>query len=117
MISASDYDRMIIRSPHARSFLHAALLNHTLLFVGHDLRNPDFQLVLRELSLMFENYVPQHYALIPNAGDVAAEHLLRRLNVQPLSYNPAGGHAEAVEVLETLQRLSPFEQPRLAVAS
>ncbi|HEU4559145.1 MAG TPA: SIR2 family protein [Longimicrobium sp.] len=117
VISASDYDRMIIRSPHARSFLHAALLNHTLLFVGYSLRDPDFQLVLRELSPMYGDYLPRHYALIPNAGDFTAEHLLRRLNVQALSYDPAGGHAEAIEVLEALQRLSPYEHPRLAVAS
>jgi hypothetical protein len=114
--SASDYDQMILRSPHSRSFLHAALLNHTLLFVGYSLRDPDFHLVLRELSLMFENYVPKHYALVPNAGDFAAEHLLRRMNIQALPYNPANDHAEAVEALETVQQIAPYEQPQLVAA-
>ena len=67
VLTASDYDRMILFSPHSRSFLHGAMLNYTLLFVGYSLSDPDFQkvLVLRELSLMFQNRVPKHYALDP----------------------------------------------------
>lgn len=116
VLSASDYDRMILHSPHARSFLQAALLNYTLLFVGYSLRDPDFHLVLRELSLIFENFVPRHFALIAGAGDFAAEHLMRRLNIQALPYDPAGGHREVVEVLETLQEMVPFHEPRFAAA-
>lgn len=114
VLSASDYDRMILRSPHARSFLQAALLNYTLLFVGYSLRDPDFQLVLRELSLIFENYVPRHFALVPNAGDFTAEHLMRRMNVEAIPYDPADGHREAVDALAALHRLAPFHEPRLA---
>ncbi|HEX2202824.1 MAG TPA: SIR2 family protein [Longimicrobium sp.] len=116
VLSASDYDRMILRSPHARSFLQAALLNYTLLFVGYSLRDPDFHLVLRELSLIFENYVPRHFALLANAGDFAAEHLMRRLNIQAIPYDPAGGHREVADVLETLRELAPFHEPRFAAA-
>jgi hypothetical protein len=117
VLTASDYDRMILFSPHSRSFLHGAMLNYTLLFVGYSLSDPDFQLVLRELSLMFENYVPKHFALVPNGGDFAQEHLLRRLNVQAMSYDPADGHREAVDVLEELQAIAPFPPRVMAVAS
>jgi hypothetical protein len=117
ILTASDYDRMILFSPHARSFLHGAMLNHTLLFVGYSLSDPDFQLILRELSLMFQNHVPKHYALIPNCGDFVEEHLFRRLNVQALSYDPADGHREAVEFLERLQKAAPFRSRALAAAN
>lgn len=117
VLTASDYDRMILFSPHSRSFLHGAMLNYTLLFVGYSLSDPDFQLVLRELSLMFQNYVPKHFALIPNGGDFAEEHLLRRLNVQAIAYDPADGHRQAVEFLEELQAIAPFPARAMAVAS
>jgi len=117
VLTASDYDRMILFSPHSRSFLHGAMLNYTLLFVGYSLSDPDFQLVLRELSLMFQNYVPKHFALVPNGGDFAEEHLLRRLNVQAIGYDPADGHREAVDVLEELQAIAPFPPRVMAAAS
>jgi hypothetical protein len=117
VLTASDYDRMILFSPHSRSFLHGAMLNYTLLFVGYSLSDPDFQLVLRELSLMFQNHVPKHYALVPNGGDFAKEHLLRRLNVQAIGYDPADGHREAVDVLEELQAIAPFPPRAMAAAS
>jgi hypothetical protein len=117
VLSASDYDRMILTSPHARSFLQAALLNYTLLFVGYSLSDPDFQLMLRELALIFENHVPRHYALVANAGDFTSEHLLRRLNVEAIPYDPADGHREVLEVLEAMQRLAPFHWPELAATA
>ncbi len=116
VLTASDYDEMILFSPHTRSFLHGAMLNYTLLFVGYSLSDPDFQLVLRELSLMFQNRVPKHYALIPNCGDFAKEHLLRRLNVEAISYDPADGHREAANVLAELQAIAPFP-PRARAAA
>lgn len=117
VIAASDYDRMILFSPHTRSFLHGAMLNYTLLFVGYSLSDPDFQLVLRELSLMFQHRVPKHYALIPNCGDFAKEHLLRRLNVQAIGYDPADDHREAADFLAEIQAIAPFPPRALAKAS
>jgi len=114
ILTASDYDRMILFSPHTRSFLHGAMLNYTLLFVGYSLSDPDFQLVLRELSLMFQHRVPKHYALIPNCGDFAGEHLLRRLNVQAISYYPADDHREAADFLAELQALAPYRSRAMA---
>lgn len=117
VMTASDYDRMILYSPHARSFLHGALLNNCLLFVGYSLSDPDFQLILRELALMFENYVPEHFALLPEGGDVAADQLLRRMNIHTLPYDPADGHREAVEILEQIREIAPFHAQPLRAAS
>ncbi len=107
VLSTRDYDRMILRNPHVRSFLFGAFLNHTLLFVGYSLSDPDFNLLLRELTLMFENYVPRHFALLPNTGAFEREHLLARLNIHTIPYDPADGHAEAAEVLRRLRDLAP----------
>lgn len=114
VLTASDYDQMILFSPHTRSFLHGAMLNYTLLFVGYSLSDPDFQLVLRELSLMFQHRVPKHYALIPNCGDFAKEHLLRRLNVQAIGYDPADDHREAADFLAELQAIAPYRSRAMA---
>ena len=56
VLTSQDYDRLILRSPHVRSFLQAVFLNYTVFFVGYSLRDQDFQLVLRELALVFEGY-------------------------------------------------------------
>lgn len=117
ILTASDYDQMILFNPHTRSFLHGAMLNYTLLFVGYSLSDPDFQLVLRELSLMFQHHVPKHYALIPNCGDFTKEHLLRRLNVQAIGYDPADDHREAADFLAEIQAIAPFPPRALAKAS
>src|SRR5262249_44284542 len=63
VLTSGDYDRLILLNPHVRAFLQAIFLNYTLLFVGYSIRDPDFQLVLRELTLIFEGYTPTHYAL------------------------------------------------------
>ena len=52
-----------------------------------------------------------------NAGDFAAEHLLRRLNVEAIPYDPAEGHHEVLEALEEMQRLAPFHWPQLAATA
>lgn len=107
VLSERDYDRMILRNPHVRSFLFGAVLNHTLLFVGYSLSDPDFNLLLRELTLMFENYVPAHYALLPDTGEFEREHLLRRMNIHVIPYQPADNHREVAEVLRRLHDLAP----------
>jgi hypothetical protein len=107
VLSERDYDRMILRNPHVRSFLFGAVLSHTLLFVGYSLSDPDFNLLLRELTLMFENYVPRHFALLPNSGAFDREHLLARMNIQVIPYDPANDHAQVAQVLRTLHDLAP----------
>src|SRR5207247_3282143 len=42
VLTTRDYDRLILRSPHVRSFLQAIFLNYTLLFIGYSLRDPAF---------------------------------------------------------------------------
>ncbi|MGH8475710.1 MAG: SIR2 family protein [Methylococcales bacterium] len=117
VLTSRDYDRLILRSPHVRSFLQAVFLNYTLLFVGYSLRDPDFQLVLRELTLIFENYIPTHYALIPNAAEFTVEHLLKRMNIQTIPYSPEKNHQEAVEILEVLCKETPFVTESLTISS
>jgi SIR2-like domain len=117
VLTSRDYDRLILRSPHARSFLQAVFLNYTMLFVGYSLRDPDFQLVLRELTLIFENYIPTHYALIPNAAEFTVEHLLARMNIQTIPYSPENNHQEAVTILEHLQQEAPYQPPAAEVST
>ena len=111
VLTTRDYDRLILRSPHVRSFLQAIFLNYALLFTGYSMRDPDFQPVLRELTLIFENYVPTHYALISNAAEFTVEHLLTRMNIHTIPYNSADGHKEVIEFLELLHAEAPYNVP------
>jgi len=114
VLTDRDYDQLLLRSPHVRALLFAVFLNYKLLFVGYGLRDPDFNLILRELTLLFENYVPAHYALVANAGAFESEHLLDRMNIQVIGYDPADDHRAVVEVLRQLHDAAPAP---LAVAA
>jgi hypothetical protein len=114
ILTARDYDHMLLRSPHVRALLFGVFLNYKLLFVGYSLRDPDFNLILRELTLLFENYVPAHYALVPNPGTFESDHLLKRMNIELIGYDPADDHHAVLEVLQQLQDIAPA--PLLAAA-
>jgi hypothetical protein len=107
VLTTQDYDRLIMRSPHVRVFLQAVFLNYTLLFVGYSVRDPDFQLLLRELNVIFQGYTPTHFALLPAASEFTSEYM-RRLNIQAIPYDPRDGHGEVVDFLEKVQRVAPF---------
>ncbi len=107
VLSASDYDRLILRSPHVRSFLQAVFISNTLLFVGYSLRDPDFRLVLKELNLIFQGYLPRHFALLASPGAFEMDHLLRQMHVQAIPYDAAEDHRAVGEVLAQLQALAP----------
>lgn len=117
VLTTRDYDRLILRNPQARNFLQAAFLNYTLLFVGYSLADPDFQLMLSELTLIFENYIPSQFALIPDAPDFGVDHLLKRMNIQAIPYSSQQDHKEALDVLQTLQTVAPCSLPALPEAT
>ena len=108
VLTSRDYDRLIIRNPHTRSFLQAAFINYTVLFVGYSLSDPDFQLILSELTSIFQNYTPTHFALLPEPPEFASDHLLNRMNVQTLPYSIKDEHKEALELLQTLQKEAAY---------
>lgn len=111
VLSSRDYERLLLRSPHVRALLFGVFLNYKLLFVGYGLRDPDFKLILRELTLIFENYVPRHYALVPNPGTFEQDHLLRQMNIQLIGYDAADDHAAVVDVLRELHEIAPAPIP------
>ncbi|HEX6037726.1 SIR2 family protein [Longimicrobium sp.] len=114
VLSTRDYERLILFSPHVRALMMGLFLNCKLLFVGYGLRDPDFSLILRELTLSFENYVPQHYALFPNPGQFEQDHLQRQMNIQLIGYDPADDHREVLDVLQELHDIAPAPLPLAA---
>jgi len=113
ILTAQDYDRSILRVPHLRSFLQAVFINYTVLFVGYSLSDPDFQVLLKELTAIFQGYTPQHYALIPNPQGFTTEYLQKSMNIQAMVYDPKDGHAAVEKVLSELQKVAPFKRPKL----
>jgi hypothetical protein len=113
ILTAQDYDRSTLRSPHLRSFLQSVFINYTVFFVGYSLSDPDFQVLLKELTAIFRGYTPQHYALIPNPQEFTTEHLQKSMNIQAMVYDPKEGHAAVEKVLSELQKVAPFKKPKL----
>lgn len=113
VLTSQDYDRLILRSPFVRSFLQAIFLNFTLLFVGYSLTDPDFQLVLKELHLIFQGTTPPHYALLPDPHEFTTEHLMSQLNIQVISYSSKKNHKEAADFLSEMQKLAPVVSSEL----
>ena len=108
ILTTQDYDRMALQSLHVRTFLQATFLNYTIFFIGYSLSDPDFQLVLKELTLIFEGYTPTHYALIPNPEEFTSEHLMERMNIRAISYNPKDEHVQMTELLSKIQEVAPY---------
>jgi len=54
---------------------------------GYSLTDPDFQLVLKELHLIFQGTTPPHYALLPDPHDFTSEHLMKAMNIQVIAYS------------------------------
>jgi hypothetical protein len=108
ILTSRDYDRLILRNPHARSFLQAVFPNYTVLFLGYSLGDPDFQLILSELTLIFQNYIPTHFALLPEPPEFTVDRLLNRMNIQTLPYSTKDEHKEALEALQILQKVAPY---------
>jgi hypothetical protein len=109
ILTSRDYDRLIMRNPHVRSFLQAIFLTYTLLFVGYGLRDPDFNLILRELNVIFEGYTPTHYALLSDVPGFASHHLVHDMSIQTVVYDPHDNHQEVVEALQHLQKIAPYD--------
>lgn len=107
VLTSQDYDRLMLVSPFVRSFLQAVFLTYTVLFVGYSLNDPDFQLVRKELQLIFQGTTPTHYALLPDPHDFTSEVLMKGLNVQVIPYSTADNHKEATDFLETLRQAAP----------
>ena len=102
VLTSQDYDRLMLVSPFVRSFLQAVFLTYTVLFAGYSLVDPDFQLVRKELQLIFQGTTPTHYALLPDPHDFTSERLMKGLNVQVIPYSSKNKHREATAFLEEL---------------
>ncbi|MGH7450221.1 MAG: SIR2 family NAD-dependent protein deacylase [bacterium] len=117
ILTAQDYDRSILRVPHLRSFLQSVFINYTVFFVGYSLSDPDFQVLLKELTAIFQGYTPQHYALIPNPQEFTTDYLQKSMNIQAMVYDPKDGHAIVEKVLNELQKVAPFKKPKFYAQS
>ena len=98
----------MFRSPFMHMFVQSVFLNFTLLFVGYSLSDPDFQLVLKEVNMIFSGGTTPHYALLPDPHEFTTEHLMLRMNIQIIPYSAADNLREAIEFLEALQKEKPY---------
>jgi len=108
VLASRDYDRLIVRSPHVRAFLYSVFLNYTVFFVGYSVSDPDLYLALRELTLIFENHLPKHYALMAGAGSFEVEHMMSQMNIVAIPYEAGENHAPVLDALQQLRAAAPY---------
>lgn len=102
ILTRRDYDEIMFRHPHVRTVLQAILLTNTVLFVGYSVRDPDFEMVLAEVSLLFRGTTPLSFALLPADSGVIESLYRERMNIQMIPYDPAHDHAEVTEILQAI---------------
>ncbi len=103
ILTKQDYDRVIFRSPHVKTFLHSIFSQNTVLFIGYSLNDPDFDLLLTELSVIFEGATPPHYAFLPNPDAIKVGDLKRRLNIRTVPYDSGANHEALTQMLQSLR--------------
>lgn len=108
ILTSQDYDQVMFRAPFMRTFLQSIFLNFTLLFVGYSLSDPDFQLMLKEVNLIFSSGTPPHYALLADPHEFTMEHLMQRMNIQIISYKAQKDHKEAIDFVKAMQAEKPY---------
>lgn len=106
ILTRQDFDRIIFNSPHVKTFLQTVFLQNTILYVGYSLSDPDFDLVLTELSLKFASSTPPHYAILPNPDRIKAQEIRNRMNIRTIPYDPKDDHALLTEILIKIKELS-----------
>jgi len=103
ILTRRDYDEIMFRNPHVRTLLQAILLTNTIVLVGYSLQDPDFDMLLAEISLLYRGTTPLSYALLPDDGGVLKEQYKERMNMQVIPYDPHDNHIEVTQMLEAIR--------------
>ncbi|MFQ5631085.1 MAG: SIR2 family protein [bacterium] len=103
IMTSRDYDNVMFRNPHIRTFLHAIFLTSTLLFIGYSMNDPDFQMLMTELPLLFEGATPMSYALLPDVPEILRKNYKDRMNITVLPYDAHDNHKEVTKILQELR--------------
>lgn len=104
ILTKQDYTRILFSSPHVKTFIQSLFSQNTVLFIGYSLNDPDFDLLLTELTEIFAGSTPPHYAILPNPDPMKVHDLKSRLNVRAISYDPAEDHKQLSIILGTIEK-------------
>ena len=103
VLSRRDYDDVMFRNPHIRTFLQAILMTSTLLFIGYSIHDPDFEIAMAEVPLLFRGTTPVSFALLPNVSEVFKEHYKHRMNIHVIPYDPHDNHIEVTNTIKMIR--------------
>lgn len=119
VLGERDYEELLHGRPELQRFVEGLFRFHTLLFVGYDLRDPDFDRLCGQMRVVSRGQAPRHFALVPE-GKVG-NYERRRLadaGIELLAYaNPDGSHAELLCMLHDLAASQPGTNTSASIAS
>jgi hypothetical protein len=104
VLSTEEYDRVYLGDARVRTFLTAAMLRYSFLFVGASLED-ELVRIRRRLMLTYSGDVPPAYAIFPRneENETRAEWLQNALNITSLLYESRSGvHSELDDILDAM---------------
>jgi hypothetical protein len=103
VLCRDDYDAFFQDRPAMASLLEGLLLNHTFLFVGYGLRDPNFRQIFSRIALMLRDAKrPAFATTFETAGGVAG-HMVRQWQAKRLTLIPIPGQERADQEQEFLR--------------
>jgi hypothetical protein len=106
ILSRADYREIMHGNPAYKKHLESVVLNHTVLFLGFSVTDPDLLLFLEQLSIAFTIPVGNLYAVLneQSTNAIRRKRLERDFSIKVLSYKPSRpDHPEVLSFLQDLR--------------
>jgi len=103
VLTRGDFRRLLFAKPKYREFLQRLFTDATIFFYGYSFRDPNVDVVLQQLTSLYEGMSRPHYALLPDPGDIAKRYLFEDMNIRVIPYQVwDGAHVAATAFLQSL---------------
>ena len=102
VLSSNDYENL---PKDATETLSRIFQEHTILFIGYGLGDPDILGLLSRIRRVFQGMNPRHYALVESStmGDILEKYMLNTFKIQAIKYTKSSpNHPEVTEFLGQL---------------
>lgn len=112
VLTSHDYQDLLFRTPHYRSFLETLFTVNTVLFIGFGLVDPDTDLLLDRLAGIYSRNNEHHYALVEKGKYTELEKKRFAIDKRILFIEYENKEGSHNEVFEFVNKLSKITSPK-----
>jgi hypothetical protein len=104
VLGSRSYNQILFRTPQYLHFLETLFTTHTVLFVGFNGEDVDFDFVINRLSTIYSRTLNKHYILLPNNKYNLTEkrRLLLDKRLEVIEYEPDKNHTQVDSFFDTI---------------